>query len=586
MIYDNADEGYRVVEKFLPPGDGGNILITSRNKDLMRITSKESSMEVLEMGEEEALSLLAKSAMLDYTSEGVKDQAQELVSKLGGVPLAIDQAGAYMVSCNCSLDDYLGLFVKNQDQLLSEPSFKGASDYGASTYGTWEISMKEIEARASNRTDPRAVAADSAIALYNIFALLHHENIPAEELFEKAAENYKKRNINEEKELGLPLLVTVLNTKVLLLNERGEWDKIQFYAGIQVLLSFSFIRGSGKLYSIHSLVHSWSRNRIPRTEFGRQHLITRALISCSVNLDDYDNHKFCGLLVPHIRASNGHAAEFQLKHSYYDDECDRFSQVFFCTGSWNEAENLQMSVMKARKAKLGLDHRQTLTSMSNLAYIYEDQGRWDEVEKIHMQVMETSREKLGDEDQFTLGSMIDLANAYRELEKTGEAERLEAKVMEIRTAKLGPDHPSTLRSMENLAVTYMRQDKHIEAEQLLLHVVEVKNNILGSSHYDTLFARSNLAAACYNLGKWDEAVKLYFDVFEVRKVKFGPNHPETLESMGLLGNAYIQQGRTNEGQFLLSQAVRLMEETIGPQHPTTLWHRKQLHNSQANEVSA
>ncbi|KAF8340811.1 hypothetical protein F5887DRAFT_888568, partial [Amanita rubescens] len=243
MIYDNADEGYRVVEKFLPPGDGGNILITSRNKDLVRITSKENSIEVLEMGEKDALSLLAKSAMLDCTSEGVTDQATKLVSKLGGVPLAIDQAGAYMLSCNCSLDDYLELLVKNQDQLLSEPSFKGASDYGSSTYGTWEISMKEIEARASNRADPRSIGADCAITLYKIFALLHHENIPAEELFRKAAENYKKRNIKGEKKLGLPLLVTVLNTQVLLLNERGEWDKIQFHAGIQVLLSFSLIRG-------------------------------------------------------------------------------------------------------------------------------------------------------------------------------------------------------------------------------------------------------------------------------------------------------------------------------------------------------
>ena len=107
MLYDNADGGYEVVEKFLPPGTEGNILITSRNKELMRITLKENSMEILEMEEEEALSLLSKSAMQDYTSQNLRTLAKQLVLKLGGIPLAIDQAGAYMLTCGCSLNDYL-----------------------------------------------------------------------------------------------------------------------------------------------------------------------------------------------------------------------------------------------------------------------------------------------------------------------------------------------------------------------------------------------------------------------------------------------------------------------------------------------
>ena len=109
MIYDNADNGYQVVEKFLPPGNGGNILITSRNYELCRIT--DNSMEVVEMEEEEALSLLFKSAQLNNTSVDVQMLNKQLVSKLGGIPLAIDQAGAYMISCRCSLEDYLELHI-------------------------------------------------------------------------------------------------------------------------------------------------------------------------------------------------------------------------------------------------------------------------------------------------------------------------------------------------------------------------------------------------------------------------------------------------------------------------------------------
>ncbi len=554
MIYDNADGGCQVVEKFLPQGSGGNILITSRNKDLMRITLTENSMEVLEMEEEEALSLLAKSAMLDYTSGDVKDLAKQLVSKLGGIPLAIDQAGAYMLSCNCPLEDCMELFIKHQDQLMYDPSFKGASDYGSSTYGTWEVSIKEIEAMASNKGDPRAMAAESAILLNKIFAFLHHENIP-QELFKNAAENYNQTDINAEKELGLPLLVTMLDAKTLFLNERGEWDEIQFQAGVQVLLSFSLIRSSGKMYSIHPLVHSWSRNRIPKTEIGKQHLIARALLSCSIGLDyQSDDYEFWGSLLPHMRANNSYAQELQLKVPYYDDEFARFALVLNYIGSWDEAEVLKMCMVEKRKGKLGPDHIHTLTSMKDLSLTYWDQGRWEEVEKLQMQVMEASMEKFGAEAQLTLDSLSILSVAYKRQGRLDESEKLEVQIMEAHKTNLGPNHPSTLASMGNLAVTYIHQDKLVEAEKLLLHVVEAKRVTLGPNHYRTLLAMSNLAMTYLNQGRWGEAEKLYLHVFEASKAKFGPNHPEAFIAMGNLGSTYRCQGRMDEAQALLSQA--------------------------------
>ena len=304
MVYDNAESG---VKKFLPPGNGGNVLITSRNFELCRIT--EDSMEVHGMEEEEALSLLSKSASLNYTSQDVQILAKQLVSKLGGIPLAIDQAGAYMIACRCPLEDYLELYAKNHDQLMVNPSFKGASNYGSSTYETWEISIKEIESQVANGADFEATAAKSAITLYRIFAFLHHENIP-EELFKVAAENYKKRNIDEEQRLGLPLSVTMLDPNVLFLDKKGEWDTMQFQLGIQVLLSFSLLKKSGKMYSVHALVNSWNRSRIPGIEINRQISMTRAMLACSIELDySVDNYKFYGLLAPHIRANYDHGVQ-------------------------------------------------------------------------------------------------------------------------------------------------------------------------------------------------------------------------------------------------------------------------------------
>ena len=237
MVYDSADGHYSVVERFLPPGNEGNILITSRNPEVRRITLNKCSMEVLDMTDEEAISLLSEAAMLDGTSPQISGMVRQIVSRLGKIPLALGQAGAYMQSCGCSIDDYLELYSKHKDELLSSHRFKGASGYGASTYGTWDISMYQIEHMAGNGIEEETLAAQNALRLLKIFAFLDHANI-SEELFKNAADNYMNVDDNEDAKNSLLLSVKLLDHQTLFLNGEGIWDRMQFLAGVQVLLSF------------------------------------------------------------------------------------------------------------------------------------------------------------------------------------------------------------------------------------------------------------------------------------------------------------------------------------------------------------
>ncbi|KAF8328490.1 P-loop containing nucleoside triphosphate hydrolase protein [Amanita rubescens] len=260
IIFDNADGHYKVVEKFVPPGNQGNILITSRNGELKRLAL--DSENVADMPEDEAVSMLLKSAMLDGTSEDIKNAARKVVSELGGIPLALDQAGAYMQKCGCGIDGYLDLYRKKKHKLMSRKEFQGASGYGRSTYGTWDISLQQIKAMAIKDYGEEAEAAQNAIRLLKIFAFLNHENIP-EEVFQNAAENYMNSSINKGNS-DFPL--TLLDHQTLFLGEDGEWDRMQFLDGIKVLLSFSLISILNHFYSMHLLVNAWSRSCIPGTE--------------------------------------------------------------------------------------------------------------------------------------------------------------------------------------------------------------------------------------------------------------------------------------------------------------------------------
>ena len=140
MVYDGADGHYQTVEKYFPPGNGGNVLITSRNVGLRRITL--DSLQVLQMEEEGAVCLLLKSAGLDAMSDNDSILARKLASEMGGIPIALDQAGAYMLTTQCGIANYLELYMSHKHDLMSNVDFKGASDYDRTTYGTWEISMR------------------------------------------------------------------------------------------------------------------------------------------------------------------------------------------------------------------------------------------------------------------------------------------------------------------------------------------------------------------------------------------------------------------------------------------------------------
>ncbi|KIL57057.1 hypothetical protein M378DRAFT_16498 [Amanita muscaria Koide BX008] len=559
LVFDNADGGYQVVEKFIPPGNGGSILITSRDKG--------AHLEVTEMGEEEAIVLLLKAAMIDNNSN-VAMTAQKLVAALGCIPLAIDQAGAYVQSCSCGLDYYLALFIKHRAKLMSDKEFNGASLYQYSTYGTWDISIAEIRHRAEGESIPQRLEAESALILLNIFAFLHHDNISGE-IFEKAALNFMAKR--DEVTNSLPQSISLLDSKMLFLKDDGNWDALQFQAGIKLLISFSLIRGNGGMYSIHPLIQTWSRDRIPEGNILNCCKKSRSLLACSVKLDyEEDNYRFCTLLAPHIKRNDEYAAQWISDEQYCDDQNEIFGFVFDRVGDWNEAEKLYSASLHAREAWLGRDDLDTIHAMHSLASMYRNQGKWIEAESLEVQVMELRMERLGALHPDTLSAMNNLALTYRDRGKWMEAEILQVKVMELRKEKLGALHLDTLRAMNNLAFTYTYQGKWMEAESLQVKVMELRTEKLGALHPHTLNTMSNLAVTYSDQGKWMEAESLQLKVMEGRTEKLGALHPDTLTAMSNLAVTYRGQGKWMDTESLQVKVMELRKEKLGAFHPHTL----------------
>ena len=130
IVFDNADNlSPEAVANFFPPGNRGNILITSRNQSMGRVvTLLENSIEISEMEEPDAITLLLKASCLNPLDEHV-EAAKKIVIELGCIPLAVDHAGAYIAARKCNINAYLRQFSLHRQTLMTDVTFKGASNY-------------------------------------------------------------------------------------------------------------------------------------------------------------------------------------------------------------------------------------------------------------------------------------------------------------------------------------------------------------------------------------------------------------------------------------------------------------------------
>jgi tetratricopeptide (TPR) repeat protein len=85
-------------------------------------------------------------------------------------------------------------------------------------------------------------------------------------------------------------------------------------------------------------------------------------------------------------------------------------------------------IVQSQRRERGDNDAITLTSMANRACIYSNQGQWEEAEELEVQVLKISTRVLGPEHPSTLTSMANLACTYSEQGRLEEAEELELQV--------------------------------------------------------------------------------------------------------------------------------------------------------------
>ena len=149
LILDNADD-LKMVRDFLPETHPGHILLTTRSWVMGRLARR---IELDRMEQTEGtLFLLRRANFLEADDSLEKasslDQAHALaiVQAMDSLPLALDQAGAYIEETGCGLTGYLMRYQQRRTDLL-EARGGYTSDHPQPVATTWSLSFEKVEQR-------------------------------------------------------------------------------------------------------------------------------------------------------------------------------------------------------------------------------------------------------------------------------------------------------------------------------------------------------------------------------------------------------------------------------------------------------
>ena len=209
------------------------------------------------------------------------------------------------------------------------------------------------------------------------FAFFHFDGI-TEEIFSYSATQEHEENGGTEQRPALPLASSTIDHTLLQLHSTGKWDNFMFKEGVQVLLSFSLIKvvSFKGIYTMHSLIHGWGRDRMSSEDRQRYSLMAYVMLAGSLPGDfDEQPYQFRQILVTHLRANIMHSvmAKKEKVDRYFDDAHETFGRLLSEQGFNSEAEKFQIEALDVRSKNFGEEHPVTISMIYDLAstYIYE-----------------------------------------------------------------------------------------------------------------------------------------------------------------------------------------------------------------------
>lgn len=588
LIIDNADDEQSIIE-WIPKTGGCHTLITSR---FSGFSAAVKTLYLFVLEKEFAVEFLQdRSGRVAHDRE--LTCCEELADRLGYLPLALEQAAAYMEQQGASFSfmNYLDLYEEATTDLLAEKVL-GSTEYPDSVITTMKSSIAKLTSSARAILRIISLMATTPIPLH-IFAnrmdlvlQLAHTLTPSIEAKAPSNANFWIRN--EVGHLKAYSLVTVDGQTLLLhpllqtvefLTQSDIERSNAWTAAVQLLISSSptpcwkedcrvqwnlDVDRSWDVLTPHvERLHKLEKELTNITSIHNFHLLT---INAYASKNAFDAAiPVCSELCRQVAAVSDESDPILLEAR------DSLSCLLKQSGHYQEALNSFQSLYELRVKVQGKEHQDTLRTHHNIACLRKIVGDLAGAESIMRDVLNQRRRILGEDHYDTITSEHDLGWVLMENDSdVDEAEHLLRRAKEHWLQTLGIASPDTRAATTNLASLLRKKGDFAQAETIQRELLEGTQVILGPGHLECFCLMHNLALFVYNNGRPKDALDLISKVVEGYKRYLPPDHRDMLTAMQDMGTVLGALGRYNEAEPLLREALSGYERTQEPDTIDTL----------------
>jgi tetratricopeptide (TPR) repeat protein len=518
LVFDNASRPADLGD-YLPQGAAGHVLVTSRNPNWLAVASP---LRVPLLPRQEAIDFLLKR-----TRQADATAARELAAALGDLPLALEQAGAYMEQTGTSLARYLELFQTRQRDLLRRGT--PSTDYPHTVATTWEIAFQQLPPEAA--------------ALLNLCAFLAPDDIPRELVMEGAE--------------GLPEPLAAASADPLALGE-----------AIATLRRYSLLEVGGEGWSVHRLVQAVARDRLALRTKKRWAEAAVRLVDSSFPFDSDDVRTWpaCARLLPHALAAAGHAEALAVAAEATGRLLNQVGGYVRGRADFQVAKTVHQRALALAEKAYGLDHPTVATRLNNLGIVLRDLGDLAGAREHFQRGLAIDKKAYGPDHPTVATHVNNLGSVLQDLGDLAGARSHFQRGLAIDERAYGPDHPTVANCLNNLGLVLQSLGDLAGARAHFQRALAIDERAYGPDHPTLANRLNNLGGVLRDLGDLAGAREHFQRALAINEAAYGPDHPDVATGVNNLGSALRDLGDLAGAREHYQRALAIDERLYGPDH--------------------
>jgi tetratricopeptide (TPR) repeat protein len=521
LVLDNAEE-VATVRPVLPRGGDGGVVITSRNPTWRRDATL-VPVEVLERAE-------AVAFLLERTSQDDATTAGELAEALGDLPLALEQAGAYVDEQGITLASYARQLRTRAPQLFEQGQ---PADYENTVATTWTASFQAVE----------QVAPVTANLLW-LCAFLGPDAIPTALL-----------------QQGADLLPEPLASAAA--------DPDELATAVAPARRYALVRVADGTLSMHRLIQALIREHAEDRRAWAQRAVALLRRAFPTDPDEPSAWPGCSQLLAHVLAATDNAKREGVAGETRASLLTDTGVYLRARAELGPARTVLEQALAVRESVLGPDHADVAVTLTNLGTVLRRLGEPVSACRALRQALAIRERALGSDHPDVARTLTHLGTALRDVGDLPEAEAVLERALAIREAALGPDHPDVAVTLTYLGAVLRRRGEPTGARRVLERALAINHTAFGPQHPKLAVTLAHLGHAFRDLGDLTQARAAHKRALAIRQSIYPPQHPEVGFAFRDLARTLRDAGDLAGARFHVEHAVRIFEVSYGSEHPDT-----------------